>query len=100
MPKALVRYHLTNQSASKSGVRLGRRARRMSKWNDFVYRLRRWCFDSLAALLVEEIYRSVLRIGTLLRKKSQYSRRALVVAPYPDELARPSLLQVNEYLRI
>jgi len=91
---------ITNQQVSKSGVRLGRSAQRMSKWSDILYRLRRSCFDSLASLLVEEIGRSVLRIGALLRKKSPYSRRALVVPPYPDELAHLSLAQESEYLRI
>ena len=90
----------TNPPASESGVRLGRSAHRMSKWSDILYRLRRSCFDSLASLLVEEIGRSVLRIGALLRKKSPYSRRALVIPLYPDELAHLSLPQENEYLRI
>lgn len=89
---------ITNQQVSKSGVHLGRSAPRMSKWNDFGYRLRRWCFDSLASILAEEIGRSVLRIGALLRKKSPYPRRALVIPLC--ELVHLSYSQENEYLRI
>jgi hypothetical protein len=48
--------------------------------------------------LAEEICKSVLRILLLLRKQSPYSRRALVVPRYPDELARLSFPQESEYL--
>jgi hypothetical protein len=48
--------------------------------------------------LAEEICKSALRIVLLIRKQSPYSRRALVVPPYPDELARLSLPQESEYL--
>jgi hypothetical protein len=88
----------SNQLASLSGVRLGRRGPRISKrcaiWNN----LRRSCRDSLAALLAEEICKLALRIVLLIRKRPPYSRRALVVPPYPDELVHLSLLQESEYL--
>lgn len=88
----------TNQSVLKSGVRLGRRAPRISKRSAIWNNLRRRCRHSLAALLAEEIYRSALRIVQIFRKKSPNSRRALVVPPYPDELAHLSLPQESEYL--
>lgn len=91
---------ITSRSVSKSGAPLGRSAHRMSKWSDIVYRLRRSCFDSLLSLLVEEIGRSVLRIGALLREKPLYSRRALVVPILPPEMSQFSFVQESEYLHI
>jgi hypothetical protein len=88
----------TSQSASKLGARLGRQAPRISSRRAIWNNLRRACRDSLAALLAEEICKSALRIVLLIRKQSPYSRRALVVPPYPDELAHLFLPQESEYL--
>jgi hypothetical protein len=88
----------TSRPASISGVRLGRRAPRISKRRAIWNNLRRLCRDSLVALLADEIYRSALRIVLLIRKQSPYSRRALVIPPYPDELVHLSLPQESEYL--
>jgi hypothetical protein len=91
---------LTNRLASESGVRLGRKALRISKSRAIWNNLHRSSRDSLAALLAEEIYKSALRILLLIRKRSPYSRRALVLPPYPDELVHLSLPQENEYLSV
>lgn len=88
----------TSQLASESCVRLGRQAPRISKLRAIWNTLHRSCYDSLAGLLAEEIYKSALRIAALFRKRSPYSRRALVAPPYPDELVHLSLAQESEYL--
>lgn len=88
----------TSQPASGSRVRLGRQAPRISKRRAIWNNLRRSCRDSLATLLAEEIGKLALRIVVLIRKRSPYSRRALVVPPYPDELVHLSLPQESGYL--
>lgn len=88
----------TSQQASKSGARSGRQAPRISKQHAIWNNLRRSGRDSLAALLAEEICRTALRIVRLIRKQSPYSRRVLVVKPYPAGLDRLSFAQESEYL--
>ena len=89
----------TNPSASESNALAGRSTRRISKWTYTRSRLLQWCKDSVVALVAEEIYRFPLRISAILRRPSRYTRRALLLPPFPEGVARLTLAQESAYLR-
>lgn len=88
----------TSQSVSESNVPADKSTRQISKWTCRRSKWYRWCLNSVAALLAEEIGRLALRIAALLRRPSRYGRRALLVPRFPDTAGRLSFAQENAYL--